>query len=86
MPDPHLNAVKHGCCARTPVLPGENESLWREVEHDWLSDYEPKTPTSRTMVAEAAIAFWILARSRNRLEKYELTLPQDPTANRKSVV
>ena len=80
MPEPRFNAVKHGCTARTPLLPGESEELWHEVEHDWFTDYQPSTPTSRTMVAEAAIAFWILARNRNRLEKYERSLPQDPTA------
>ncbi len=29
------------------------------------------------MVAEAALAFWLLARNRNRLENYERTLPLD---------
>ncbi len=80
MPDPQFNAVKHGCTSRSPVLPGEDESLWREVEHDWFTDYEPQTHTSRSMVAEAALSFWCLARNRHRLEKYELTLPRDPAA------
>jgi hypothetical protein len=62
------------------VLPGEDESLWREVETQWFEDYEPRTHTSRTMVAEAALAFWVLARNRNRLESYERTLPLDVLA------
>ncbi len=77
MPHPQFNALKHGCTARTPVLPGEDESLWREVEAQWFEDYEPRTHTSHTMVAEAAIAFWHLARNRNRLEKFERTLSPD---------
>jgi hypothetical protein len=77
MPHPQFNALKHGCTARTPVLPGEDETLWREVEAQWFEDYEPRTHTSRTMVAEAALSFWYLARNRNRLESYERTLPRD---------
>ncbi|HSU30543.1 MAG TPA: hypothetical protein VLJ11_04860 [Bryobacteraceae bacterium] len=72
--EPHLNAVKHGCCARSPVLPGEDESLWREVEQDWLTEYNPQTATSKAFVTEAALAFWAKARCRRHLEQVEFSL------------
>ena len=72
--EPHLNAVKHGCCARSPVLPGEDESLWREVEQDWLTEYNPQTATSKAFVTEAALAFWSKARCRRHLEQVEFSL------------
>jgi len=79
MPESHqsrLNAVKHGCCARSPVLPGEDEALWCEVEQDWLSEYNPQTATSKAFVAEAALAFWAKARCRRHLEQVEFSLSQ----------
>jgi len=72
--EPRLNAVKHGCCARSPVLPGEDESLWRELEQDWLTEYNPQTATSKAFVTEAALAFWAKARCRRHLEQVEFSL------------
>ncbi len=74
--EPRFNAIKHGCCAITPVLPGEDEAAWREVEADWFDDYNPQTPVSRTLVAEAALAFWFMARNRRSFQKTELGLAQ----------
>jgi len=72
--EPRLNAVKHGCCARSPVLPGEDEALWREVEQDWFTEYNPQPATSKAFVAEAALAFWAKARCRRHLEQVEFSL------------
>jgi hypothetical protein len=74
MTEPRFNAVKHGCCARSPLLPGEDEAVWREVEQDWFTDYNPQTATSRAFVAEAALAFWTKARCRRHLEQVEFSL------------
>lgn len=79
--EPRFNALKHGCCARSPVLPGEDETHWREVEADWFTDYNPQTPVSRTMVGEAALAFWYMARNRRRFEGYELSLAGKESAD-----
>jgi len=79
MPEPRFNAIKHGCCSTTPVLPGEDESAWREVEAHWFDDYNPQTPVSLTLVAEAALAFWQMARNRRQFQKTELGLaPKEP--------
>jgi len=79
MPDLHesrFNAVKHGCCARSPVLPGEDETLWREVEAHWFAEYDPQTPVSETLVGEAVLAFWQVARNRRHFQQYELSLSE----------
>ncbi len=72
--EPRFNALKHGCCARTPVLPGEDEALWREIEQEWFEEYDPQTATSRTFVAEATVAFWNKVRCRHKLEEVNLAL------------
>jgi hypothetical protein len=74
--EPRFNAVKHGCCARSPVLPGEDDALWREVEQDWFTEYNPQTVTSRAFVAEAALAFWTKARCRRNFEQVERSLSE----------
>ncbi len=74
--DPRFNAMKHGCCAKTPVLPGEDEALWREVEQDWFDEYRPQTPIARTFVAAVALAFWNKKRCCLRLEQTDLALSQ----------
>ncbi len=72
--EPRFNALKHGCCARTPVLPGEDEALWREIEQEWFEEYDPQTATSRTFVAEATVAFWNKVRCRHKGEEVNLAL------------
>ena len=70
--------IKHGCCAKTPLLPGESEELWQEIEDQWFTDYAPQTPTSHTLVAEAALAFWHMTRNRFQFHHYERHLAQKP--------
>lgn len=78
---PSLNAVKHGCCAtrfsaKSPVLPGEDEAHWQEVETAWFTEYDPQTPISRVMVGEAALAYWFMARNRLQFEKVNYALSE----------
>ena len=72
--EPRFNAFKHGCCAKTPVLPGEDEALWREVEQDWFDEYRPQTAIARCFVAAVALAFWNKKRCHLRLEQTDLAL------------
>jgi len=35
------NAIKHGACARTLILPGESEEAWELLLNRWLKEYQP---------------------------------------------
>ncbi len=74
-----FNAVKHGCCsarfsAKSPVLPGEDESAWQEVLKDWFDEYQPDTPVSRALVTDLALAFWQKARNHHQFQQFQQSL------------
>ena len=58
-----LNAVTHGLCARTIVLPGEDESEFLALCDDLAETYQPANRAEAILVRTMAIASWYLDRA-----------------------
>src|SRR5262249_21759098 len=58
-----LNAVKHGLCARTLVLPGEDEAEFQALFDDLQETHKPANRTEAMLVRQMAIAAWCLDRA-----------------------
>ena len=57
-----MNALKHGLCARKPLIPGENEAEFVRFTTEWVEELRP-TGARQSMCAEQAIlAAWQLRR------------------------
>jgi len=69
-----LNGVKHGLQAETLILPGENQSDFRDLLQSLEAEHQPATPDADANVRELAISTWRL----NRLDHSEagLTTPR----------
>ena len=57
-----LNAMTHGIYARTPVLPGEDENAYREMEKSLQEFFDPVGPVEHMLVRQSAAEAWRLAR------------------------
>jgi hypothetical protein len=57
-----LNAVTHGLCAATVVLPNENHDEYEAMRLAWLDDWKPQTEARRVLVDRAAAGAWRLRR------------------------
>ncbi len=56
------NAVKHGMTASIPVLPGEDESLFRQRVQGFIEAIQPTNAVEMVLTEQAALASWKIAR------------------------
>lgn len=75
---PSLNAVLHGCCAKTVLLPDEDEAAFNELRDGWVADYQPTSEPAFALVYEAVKAQWQLLRTQIWYNKNLRELPKDP--------
>src|SRR5262249_29587092 len=57
-----MNALKHGMTASIPVLPGEDESLFRQRVQQFIEALEPINVVEIVLAEQAALASWQIAR------------------------
>lgn len=60
-----LNSVKHGLCAKTLVLDGEQESDFESLLDSLEAEHQPTTPTEQLLVRQMAMASWRVRRLYN---------------------
>src|ERR1700738_1773800 len=57
-----LNGLKHGLCAETIVVPGEDPAAFEALLEAYRAEYKPATPTDEFLVRQFAMADWRLLR------------------------
>src|SRR5437016_4707643 len=57
-----LNGLKHGLCAKTIVVPGENPAEFEALLEAYRVEYKAATPTDEFLVRQLAMADWRLLR------------------------
>src|SRR5262249_2636990 len=57
-----MNALKHGMTASITVLPGEDESLFRQRVQQFIEAVEPANAVELALTEQAALATWKIAR------------------------
>ena len=57
-----LNGLKHGLCAETIVVPGEDPAQFEAMHEDYRAEYQPTTPSAEFLVRQVAMADWRLLR------------------------
>src|SRR6266446_7479299 len=57
-----LNGLKHGLCAETIVVPGEDPAEFEALLEDYRAEYQPATPSAEFLVRQLAMADWRLLR------------------------
>lgn len=62
------NALKTGAYSNTLILPGEDESQFRQIEDQFLRDFHPEDMAEIAMVRDLAVLAW----KKIRLENLEL--------------
>ena len=62
------NALKTGAYANTLILPGEDESQFRQIEDQFVRDFRPEDMAEIAMVRDLAVLAW----KKIRLENLEL--------------
>ena len=62
------NALKTGAYSNTLILPGEDESQFRQIEDQFVRDFRPEDMAEITMVRDLAVLAW----KKIRLENLEL--------------
>jgi len=62
------NALKTGAYSNTLILPGEDESQFRQIEDQFVRDFHPEDMAEIAMVRDLAILAW----KKIRLENLEL--------------
>src|SRR5260370_26866898 len=62
-----LNGLKHGLCAETIVVPGEDPAEFEAMLDAYRAEYQPATPSAEFLLRQVAIADWRLLRL-HRLE------------------
>jgi hypothetical protein len=58
-----FNALKHGMCANTPVLPHEDRAAFEQSRADLYASFEPANTHEQMLIDQAAIAHWRMLRS-----------------------
>ncbi len=58
-----FNALKHGCRARLPILPGEDPEAYQERLEAWIDKFQPRDAVETYMVERAVQASWQLDRA-----------------------
>src|SRR5712664_3328558 len=57
-----LNGLKHGLCAETIVVPGEDPAEFEALLDAYRAEYQPATPSAEFLVRQVAMADWRLLR------------------------
>jgi len=57
-----LNGLKHGLCAETIVVPGEDPAAFEAMLDAYRAEYQPTTPSAEFLVRQVAMADWRLLR------------------------
>src|SRR5439155_16762976 len=57
-----LNGLKHGLCAATIVVPGEDPAEFEALLEAYRAEYQPATPSAEFLVRQVAMADWRLLR------------------------
>ena len=68
------NAIRHGCCANTLILPHESEADLKKVQTTWFTAYKPKDDGEKNLIEKLIKADWFLQRATNALETVEADL------------
>ncbi len=58
-----FNALKHGCRAKLPILPGEDPVAYQERLDAWIDKFQPRDAVETYMVERAVQASWQLDRA-----------------------
>ena len=58
----HLNGLKHGLCAESIVVPGEDPAQFEAMLEAYRAEYQPTTPSAEFLVRQVAMADWRLLR------------------------
>ncbi len=58
-----FNAVKHGCRARSAILPGEDPHAYQDRLDAWIGKFRPADPVELYLVERAVHASWQLDRA-----------------------
>ncbi len=58
-----FNALKHGCRAKLPILPGEDPEAYQERLDAWIDKFQPRDAVETYMVERAVLASWQLDRA-----------------------
>src|SRR5260370_27105293 len=69
-----LNGLKHGLCAETIVVPGEDPAEFEALLEAYRAEYKSVTPTDEFLVRQLAMADWRLLRL-HRIEAGFYSLP-----------
>jgi len=76
------NAVKHGACARTLILPCETEEAWELVLAHWCEIYQPAEDSlAYDFVLRTAQAEWHRIRAQRNFESFMATTEGGSTFN-----
>jgi hypothetical protein len=70
------NALRHGLCAQSVLLPGEYDERFRELLAGFEQDFAPASTVARFQVEQLAVAAWRLRRA----QVFEATLVRDQLA------
>lgn len=57
-----MNALKHGLCARRPIITGEDEAEFVQFTADWVDELRPVGPRERLCAEQAILNAWQLRR------------------------
>ena len=58
-----FNALKHGCRARLPILPGEDPDAYQDRLDAWIDKFQPRDAVEAYLVERAVHASWQLDRA-----------------------
>ncbi len=78
-----FNALKHGCRARLPILPGEDPDAYQERLDAWIDKFQPRDAVETYMVERTVHASWQLDRA-DRAEVAAMVEAADEQALRRA--
>lgn len=67
------NALKTGAYSNTLILPGEDESQFRQIEDQFVRDFRPEDMAENAMVRDLAVLAWKKIRLENLEVRYTLS-------------
>ncbi|HZQ52943.1 MAG TPA: hypothetical protein VFB14_12140 [Bryobacteraceae bacterium] len=79
MSNSRLNATKHGCCAKTLILPDECQEDFDQIHDGWMAEFEPEEYQEMRLVEILILNDWHLQRAQMRLWEAEAALCAGPT-------
>src|SRR5207253_9756057 len=62
-----LNGLKHGLCAESIVVPGEDPAAFEAMLDAYRAEYQPTTPSAEFLVRQVAMADWRLLRLHRKI-------------------